>query len=24
LEPWVLMGAACALQLHQLMDDAVA
>jgi len=24
LEPWVLMGAACALQLHQLMDDAIS
>jgi hypothetical protein len=24
LEPWVVMGAACALQLRQLMDDAVA
>ena len=24
LEPWVLMGAACALQLRQLMDDAIA
>ena len=24
LEPWVLMGAACALQLHHLMDDAIA
>ncbi len=24
LEPWVLMGAACALYLHHLMDDALA
>jgi hypothetical protein len=24
LKPWVVMGAACALQLRQLMDDAVA
>jgi hypothetical protein len=24
LEPWVLMGAACALQIQQLMDDAIS